>query len=92
MCSAIAFESYRQIRVDQNGWEGLKQVNMGWDEVEAVMVMQRSKRECARLSLFPRTRPATTQVSRLSSAQIAATLPQLADGSERYMTKWMVPN
>lgn len=90
MRSAIAFELDRQIRVYENGGK-VEQVNMGWDEVKLVTVMQRSKENAHDYRYFPEPDLPPLKVSRALSAQIAATLPELADAKcERYMSKWDV--
>lgn len=90
MRSAIAYELDRQIRVYENGGK-VEQVNMGWDEVKLVTVMQRSKENAHDYRYFPEPDLPPLKVSRALSVQIAATLPELADAKcERYMSKWDV--
>lgn len=88
MRSAIAFELDRQVRVIESGGK-IEQVNMGWDEDKQATVLQRSKESAHDYRYFPEPDLPPLRVNHSFVAQIAATLPELAEQKrDRYMSTW----
>jgi aspartyl-tRNA(Asn)/glutamyl-tRNA(Gln) amidotransferase subunit B len=90
MRSAIGYEMQRQIGVLESGG-AVEQVNMGWDELRQVTVVQRSKESAHDYRYFPEPDLPPLHVSRAEVERIAASLPELpAARRERYERAWGV--
>lgn len=90
MRSAIAYERERQIRLIESGGV-VEQVNMGWDEVRLVTVVQRSKESAHDYRYFPEPDLPPLQVARADVERIAAALPELPVAKrDRYEQQWGV--
>lgn len=88
MRSAIAYEMERQVRVLEGGGR-VEQVNMGWDEVRQVTVVQRSKESAHDYRYFPEPDLPPLRIGRDEVARLRATLPELPDARRaRYEVEW----
>lgn len=86
--AAIAYELERQVRVLENGGR-IEQVNMGWDEVRQVTVVQRSKESAHDYRYFPEPDLPPLRIGREEVERLRATLPELPDARrERYERAW----